>query len=1249
MMPKLSKRQRRKFRKLVAACVTFAALTLASSPAQAEPITAAIATALMYVVGYGTATAIASAIVSFAISTALSYATGALTKSSSGGYSSAALSNRTHMVRSSIAPRNIVYGRSMVSGPLAFIGTSDRRQTGGADTNNMTGTVTEGGENQFLHLVVLLANHEIDAVEEVYLGDEPIGYASMTNGYPTGGKFGGVINNNESTTVAFTLAANATSTTLASPGAQSLLGLVEIGQTSTAAPGGGEGGVDAFGNPILPNGGTAAVNVAATLSSATSITGIAPVNRSRSMAATILSKGIAASYVRVKTYLGTATQSADADLIDACPNEWGVNHRLRGIAYLYVRLIYTPELFPNGIPNIKARIRGAKVRDVRSGTYPNNAPTWTSNYALCALHYIKDADGLNCPDSDIDLDQVKVAANICDEVIQIRSASSMQGARTLWATQKRYEAHGVLLLDHDVEENLRSLSTAGGGPVPLLVGGKFQIPVGYYGTPIASGLTDSDLRAAVKVRPRTSRRDLFNAVGGTYVDGEISWQPTDFPEVANSLYKANDGGEKIRRDVTFPFTTDEIMAQRLAKILLERSRQAIAIEWPGKPSCFRVTVGDLVPVTLSKFGWTNKVFRCVAWSMQSNGAIDLVLQEDATGIYDWNMGQATTTDLSKDTDLPDPSYIAPMGALTVYSDSSELIRTGDGTIISRLHVLWPATTDAGITNGGEFQVEYKKAAELNWIQWDKVNGQASETWISPVVDTETYFVRVRAVNARGIRTDWVYAKHTIIGNTAPPPNVSGFAVSVRADGTRSFSWTTNNQPINVTTGGGYRIKYRTSGSGTAWANMTPLHNGMLTQSPLQIADPIAGTYDFAIVSVNAGRYESTTPSFVTNAKIGREPVDYSASSNLLLNSDWQMSNGKTGLGSLHGWSQVVWDTGGNPAGLERHHPVWNPGRGGMFIRHDTAIGNPATGSATACEVASDFVTASAGSLYEASLLVDPHRCAANITLTFYDINLGALGGGGGETLDVGSGDAGLGGYQAGFAGMRLLWCTATAPAGTAFARLRIIKFGTNPGNTNSYLFANRAMLCVARAGVTRATASPWIEAGMDQLHGGSLTNLSVDSAQIANEASTSSRGYINPVATTLSGAGTDATGLVSIGYTAPVDCIVTLTGTVNWEMMLYAVSWNSVNFGNISEIGINKGQPAGAPWRFDGTEDGKRVIIPSTGSSNDTFSKGTTVMQRVFTMAANEEAIFYLFGHGQGSGTDFKSVWAQLRLEAVKK
>lgn len=64
-----------------------------------------------------------------------------------------------------------------------------------------------------------------------------------------------------------------------------------------------------------------------------------------------------AGKVAVNQHTGSDTQTANTNIIDKFPAQWSINHRLRGVAYLYVTILKDQELFPD-IPNITAVIRG---------------------------------------------------------------------------------------------------------------------------------------------------------------------------------------------------------------------------------------------------------------------------------------------------------------------------------------------------------------------------------------------------------------------------------------------------------------------------------------------------------------------------------------------------------------------------------------------------------------------------------------------------------------------------------------------------------------------------------------------------------------------------------------------------------------------------------------------------------------------------------------------------------------------------
>ncbi|MEZ0263020.1 MAG: phage tail protein [Alphaproteobacteria bacterium] len=116
--------------------------------------------------------------------------------------------------------------------------------------------------------------------------------------------------------------------------------------------------------------------------------------------------------LRIKKHLGTADQVADSDLVSEV-NEWTVNHRLRGRAYIYVRYERDQKLFPSA-PNFAAIVRGAKIADSRSGL-----TAWTPNIDLQAEYWLKDAKfGLGVPSANVDQTVQEASANACEEMVE---------------------------------------------------------------------------------------------------------------------------------------------------------------------------------------------------------------------------------------------------------------------------------------------------------------------------------------------------------------------------------------------------------------------------------------------------------------------------------------------------------------------------------------------------------------------------------------------------------------------------------------------------------------------------------------------------------------------------------------------------------------------------------------------------------------------------------------------------------------
>ena len=534
----------------------------------------------------------------------------------------------------------------------------------------------------------------------------------------------------------------------------------------------------------------------------------------------------------VYKHLGEAGQAADAALIAAAPDKWTADHKLSGIAYLYVKLVWDNGLFgATGLPTVSAVCNGRKIYDPRTA-----ATAWSSNAALCLADYVSDAKfGLGAAYAELDEPALIAAANACDEAVALSGGG----------TEARYACHGTIESDRTPKDNIQDLLTAMGGHL-VLAGGKWGVFPAVYRPPTVT-LTESDLRGGIRVQTRVSRRENFNAVKGVFVDPNSAWQPTDFPPVTNAAYLAEDGGERVWRDIELPFTVSAATAQRLAKIELERARQPVSVTMPCKLTAFRLGVPDVVMVSNARMGWAAKPFEVRGWTFaivddgQGNPGlgVDLNLRETASAVFDWNSGEEQILDASPNTNLPSAFTVAAPTGLALASGTPHLYMRLDGTVFSRIKASWTAPADAFVTSGGLIEIQHKRSADSVWQPSQFAGGADLAAFILDVQDGVAYDVRLRAVNGIGVESAWVQASnHVVVGKTEPPADVAGFTAAPNG-ALVVFRW----QAVADLDVAGYTIRY--GALAAAWAAMTELTQATRGTQITTAAVP-PGTWDFAI-------------------------------------------------------------------------------------------------------------------------------------------------------------------------------------------------------------------------------------------------------------------------------------------------------------------------------------------------------------------------------------------------------------------
>jgi hypothetical protein len=310
--------------------------------------------------------------------------------------------------------------------------------------------------------------------------------------------------------------------------------------------------------------------------------------------------------ITINFHLGSPTQAADSDLV-AASSKWTTSHKLSGIAYMYIKMEYDQDAFPNGIPVFTAVVKGKKGKDPRTGN-----TVWSDNPALCLRDYLTTQSyGLGEEEDNVDDALVIAAANKCDATDTV--------AGTPW-----YTCNGSFTTGTTPYDTITALLTSMGGSM-WYAQGKWRMKPAYWTAPVMD-LNEDDFRSSVGVSTRHSRRDNFNTIKGTFRGEESNWMVTDYPQVTDAAFITVDGGKEAVADVNLAFTDNSIEARRLARIALEGNRQQLSVSASFGLRTLGLQVGDNVRITNSRFGWVNKYFTVISWSFGLTDDLDLQVQ-----------------------------------------------------------------------------------------------------------------------------------------------------------------------------------------------------------------------------------------------------------------------------------------------------------------------------------------------------------------------------------------------------------------------------------------------------------------------------------------------------------------------------------------------------------------------------------------------------------------------------------------------
>lgn len=633
------------------------------------------------------------------------------------------------------APRSLVLGR------VRYVEGVRRRWSSGTNSEKLT-------------MIVSFAGHEIDAFESWYLDDAPV--TRDGSGWVQESPWKQTANE----------PASNTGTADGSGAVVITLSYTPVASSWSAVWSTGSG--DTF------QSGAASVSVAGTTAT---VTGAA----ANSSVAVNYLRSVGTTHVRIYQYLGADSQNI-GDLLDTVyPGNITATDRFAGIAAAALELNYSPDVFPQGPPNLTAVMRGAKCYDPRldstvaggSGSHRIATPStwaWTENPALCALRYALWGSGLALSYgrgiTARTLADVIAAANQCD--ISTSFTLRMPDTSTSSVTLPRHRCGITIAADADPRTAMDSIVDTMAGEWAF-DGPELRLRAGVKAASVASidqtwlveaySAADEDADEPVLTAAQAiSREQRWNHVGGRCVDPSERYQMLPYPAVRDATL-ATAKGEK-RGELDLPGVNHVAHAQHLASMEIRRRQAGTTQVVQCDPRAEMLQLFDIVTETIPDYGISAKPFEVVGVEIAFGDApVRVMLREIADSLFTVD-AELSGRDPAPDSNLRAPWDVGTLGALTVTSGTSAL---QDNSIVARALVTWPAVTGEWIRAGGKIEIQYTRADQAlpagDWASWVE-EGNSTAATIPGLLTGRPYIFRGRLVQPMPlVRGPWSAVTH----------------------------------------------------------------------------------------------------------------------------------------------------------------------------------------------------------------------------------------------------------------------------------------------------------------------------------------------------------------------------------------------------------------------------------------------------------------------------------------------------------
>ncbi len=292
-------------------------------------------------------------------------------------------------------------------------------------------------------------------------------------------------------------------------------------------------------------------------------------------------------------------------------DSWGPNHRLRGVAYMALKLTASQEAFGGSVPTVTAEIAGKKIVDVNATT-DFNTPV-----------YVTPSAGQNPVDVLYDMLTDK---NYGKGLTYIDiNTSSFKSAWT--HANGLYKIDGYLDSADKLYDNIIEVLDVCNGLL-IYTDGKYKLRIKQQNEAAVATIDYDDIIGNITVSKNT-KAEQKNKISITWNNpNEETKYNEDLLVVENDTYLSEDNGTTLEENMEILLITDVDLLTRLANYKLNASRNQLSIVFTGSHRLMNIEPGEIVNINNEELGFVNKPFRVLSTSISDENNIEF-----ACGVY----------------------------------------------------------------------------------------------------------------------------------------------------------------------------------------------------------------------------------------------------------------------------------------------------------------------------------------------------------------------------------------------------------------------------------------------------------------------------------------------------------------------------------------------------------------------------------------------------------------------------------------